>query len=335
MTKISVCIPTYNQAHYLEQAIHSACEQTTLPYEIIVSDDCSSDDTQEILKRLSNEISFLKIISHSKNLGIAANTDECLRVATGDFIVRLDSDDYLAPRYIERLSELLLKNPTAGYAHANVYEIDQNGHFLKQRRLFAKSGFQTSKDALRSALKGYRVAANIIMFRRSALEKVNYLRDRPDFGEDYHLSASISAAGFGNVYLSEVLSYYRVWVDVSKVRKKRKLAEINGLRRVFEEVLEPAYKKNGWSLNSLKRSKTHFACIHANCLSWKIYTLSEKKILANELYKLSNSMRTRFFTWSYSNGFGKLMNLFAIVKAFCKSIIKGFFLNLRFALKLY
>jgi glycosyltransferase involved in cell wall biosynthesis len=333
--KTSVCIPTYNQAPYLEQAIRSACKQTSLPYEIIVSDDCSSDNTWEVLKRLSQEIPFLKIISHEKNLGIAANTDNCLRMATGDFIVRLDSDDYLAPRYIENLSELLIKNPQAGYAHADVQEIDQHGNLLKQRKLFAKPGLQSSENALKSALKGYRVAANIIMFRRDTLEKVNYLKSRPDFGEDYHLACSISAAGFGNVYVNEVLSYYRVWVDIGCARQKRKLAEINGLCRVFEEVLEPAYERNGWSLSKLKKRKTQFACIHANCLSWKIYNVNEKEKLARELYKLSSSRRTRFFVWLYLNGLGNLMNFFIKVKALCKSLVKNLLLNFKFALKLY
>ena len=50
--KISICIPAYNQANYIEQAVRSAAMQTVTPFEIIVSDDCSTDDTVAILERL-------------------------------------------------------------------------------------------------------------------------------------------------------------------------------------------------------------------------------------------------------------------------------------------
>ncbi|MDB5009966.1 MAG: glycosyl transferase, partial [Mucilaginibacter sp.] len=61
-TSVSICICTYNQALYLEQAVRSAFQQTLLPIEIIVSDDCSTDETPQVLKRLSEELPLLKVI---------------------------------------------------------------------------------------------------------------------------------------------------------------------------------------------------------------------------------------------------------------------------------
>ena len=79
-------------------------------------------------------------------------------------------------------------------------------------------------------MKGYRVAANIVMFKKDALVTVGYLTGRPEYVEDYHLSVALASAGYGNVYTDEVISYYRVWTDAGKARLKRKLAEIVGLR---------------------------------------------------------------------------------------------------------
>src|SRR5690554_4686932 len=169
--KVSVCIPTYNQSLYLEKAIRSVAMQTLTPCEIIVSDDASTDETPEVLDRLSKEISILKIIRQPVNLGISLNVDACLRAASGDFVVRLDSDDILLPAYIERLVALLEKFPKAGYAHAAVREVDQYDNAVKERRLIRESGYHTEADALKAAISGYRVAANIIMFRREALER--------------------------------------------------------------------------------------------------------------------------------------------------------------------
>lgn len=303
--KVSVCIPTYNQSIYLEKAIRSAAMQTLTPYEIIVSDDASPDETSEVLERLSKEIPVLKIIRQPVNLGISLNVDACLRAATGEFVVRLDSDDLLLPNYVERLAGVLEDFPQAGYAHAAVMEIDQYGSGVKERRLIRESVYHTEEDALKAAISGYRVAANIIMFRREALEKAGYIKNKADFAEDYYLSVSIAAQGYGNCYIDEVLSNYRVWMDAGKVRQKRKLAEINGLRQVFAQVLEPAYYENEYFLNLVKRKRSLFACIHADCLGWDEYTDNEKKELSDAIDALCNSRRVKFVKWIYLNGYGK------------------------------
>ena len=224
--KISVCIPTYNQENFIEKAVKSAFNQTHVPSEIIVSDDCSTDGTQLVLQKLAIEIPILKIHRQSVNQGIAKNTDYCLRAAIGDLIVRLDSDDYLSPEYIKRLSALLRNCSNAGYAHCAIQEVDESGNFLKERRLFRKEVCQSADDALKAAVFGYRVAANVIMFTREALARADYLKGGANFAEDYNLTASISSMGFANVYDSEILAYYRVWADAGKVRQKRKLAEM-------------------------------------------------------------------------------------------------------------
>lgn len=325
--KISVCIPTYNQALYIKKAITSALQQTVIPFEIIVYNDCSTDNTPEVLSRLSSAIPQLIVVTQPQNQGIAKNTDDCLRRATGDLIVRLDSDDYLAPTYIQQLAELLVKHPDAGYAHCAVQEVDQNGNFLNKRKLFRKEIFQTSDEALKAAVHGYRVAANILMFKKEALVKVDYLKGRPNFGEDFHLTASISAAGFGNVYHADILAFYRVWVDTGKVRQKRKLTEIDGLRSVFDEVLTPAFRKRGWPLNSIEKSKTNFACIQADCLSWKVYNKAEKIQLVTQLEKLSSAPKARITANMYLHGFGKLLSGYSLVTALSKKIAKKIFMG--------
>lgn len=320
--KVSICIPTYNQAPYIELAIRSAFEQSLKPIEIIVSDDCSTDKTPEILKKLAVEIPVLKIISQPVNIGIAANVDACLRAAKGDYVIRLDSDDQLLPLYTEKLIKMLTGIPNAGYAHAAIQVVDQSGNLLNQRRLFRKTGLMLADEALNEALKGYRVAANLIMFKREALVAIDFLKGRPNFGEDYHMTAEIAAIGYGNIYLDEVLGLYRVWVDVGNVRSKRKLAEINGLRRVYEDVLEPAFKKRGWNLNELSKSRKKLAVRQSDCLSWDIYTPEEKGQLMEELYKLSSAPAVKFFVWVHTRNLGGIFKVYSNLKAAPKAMIK-------------
>lgn len=321
---VSICICTYNQDPYIERAIRSAASQRTMPFEIIVSDDCSTDSTSTILKRLCTEIKCLKVVWQHENVGIALNVDSCLRLATGDYVVRLDSDDYLDADYLEKLFEAMSRYPQAGYAHSAVREVDENGKFLKERKLFREKAYQTDVDALRAAVKGYRVAANILMFRRKALEQVGYLTGRPNFGEDYHLTAAISAAGYGNVYVAQTLAFYRVWTDPGKLRSKRKQTEIEGLRLVFEEVIEPAYRTRRWASGKLNGKRTTLACHHADCLGWDFFTDDEKQGLATALYRLSPATRVKIFSWLYLEGYGGILTHYYKLKADFKSLAKSF-----------
>ena len=324
--KVSVCIPTYNQANYIEQAIRSASEQEPAPYEIIVSDDCSTDGTLLVLERLQTEIKTLKVLKQPTNTGIARNTDFCLRSAEGDYIVRLDSDDYLSSGFCNILSRKLEQSSDAGYAHAAVQEVDENSNPKKIRKLYRVPGFETAEHALQAAIKGYRVAANILMFRKSALVAVDYITGRPEYVEDYHLSASLAAAGYGNVYSDKVLSNYRVWTDTGKVRQKRKLAEIIGLRRVFEDVLQLNYHFKGWNETKLIKSKEQFACNHAECLGWAVYTETEKDELQQELYNLADTHKVRLYSKLFRSGFGKpvlfLKKSIGVFKSKVKNVLK-------------
>lgn len=321
--KVSVCIPTFNQAAFIKQAILSSYNQSVKPFEIIVFDDCSTDETAHVLQALTSEVSGLKVFTQPQNRGIARNVDDCLRAATGDFIVRLDSDDCLGETYIEKLTQLLIDNPGAGYAHASVQEFDQYGNNLKLRQLARKSGFQSSTDALKASIKGFRVAANILIFRKEALVAANYIASNANFAEDYYLVCSIAAAGFGNAYLNEVLAYYRVWVDTGKVRQRRKLDEIVGYNNLFTEVLKPAYEKLGWDTSILNNKKTDFACRHADCLAWGVYTADEKEVLKKALLNLSSSARVKNCIWLYLNGFGGILSAYGQAKLSAKTKLKA------------
>ena len=308
--KISVCIPSYNQAAYIEQSIRSVFAQTLQPNEVIVSNDCSTDETKSILDNLSKEFEKLKVIHQPINLGMVKNTNHCLKLANGEFIVKLDSDDYLLPPYVEVLSSLLKKYPEAGYAHGAVQEIDVHGKNVIVRKLFRKTGFVDSSTALKSCVKGYKVAANIIMFKKEVLSKVNYTTSDVDFAEDYYLSAQIAASGYGNVYSEEVLSCYRVWADTGNIRQKRKLDEINGLRIIFEKIISPAFISKGWNTAILDKAKASLASKQASCLGWSTYSDKEKRELESAIVQLSNNYKTHIYVWIYKNGYGITINYY-------------------------
>ncbi|MCJ7774486.1 MAG: glycosyltransferase, partial [Desulfobacterales bacterium] len=92
---VTIIIPTYNQAAYLEDAVKSALEQDYANLEIIIADDCSSDETSEIVKKFMSD-GRLKYYRNVTNLGRTANYRRSLyELASGDWVLNLDGDDYL------------------------------------------------------------------------------------------------------------------------------------------------------------------------------------------------------------------------------------------------
>src|SRR3989344_3204500 len=97
---VSVIIPAYNAGHYLGEAIESALAQTYPAVEIIVVDDDSTDNTQEIAHWYSAERNIIYI--HQENKGLSAARNAGIHAAQGEYIALLDSDDIFLPSKIER-----------------------------------------------------------------------------------------------------------------------------------------------------------------------------------------------------------------------------------------
>jgi beta-1,6-glucosyltransferase len=102
----SVIIPAYNVSGIIGRAIRSAVAQTFPPLEILVIDDCSTDNTVEVVRALGREIPTLRLLSTPANGGPSAARNVGLRAAKADWIALLDSDDAWKPGRLKRLSEV-------------------------------------------------------------------------------------------------------------------------------------------------------------------------------------------------------------------------------------
>lgn len=294
LPSVAICIPTYEQAGFLEQAVESALRQDYRgPTEIWIADDASTDDTPVLLERLKREHPTIRVIRQETNVGIAANVSTLLRAPRSELLVRLDSDDELEPGFLLRLVDLMRAHPEAGYGHSGVTEIDAEGSRTSDRRLSRATGFQAAEAALRASLSGYRTVANILIFRRAALERLDFYSGRPEFVEDYDLSVRMADAGYGNVYVDEPLARYRVWEDESGSRSRRKGLQLAGYIRIFSEVFEPAWQRRDWDLRPVRRQRSRFAAHHcAHCFGSQ-YTAAERADLISLLEQLGTGPRLR------------------------------------------
>jgi GT2 family glycosyltransferase len=300
---VAICIPTFNQAQYLEEAVASALKQNHPATEIWISDDASTDDTAAVLIRLAAQHPEIRAHTQPINLGLSGNMRWLLGQPHTNYLVNLHSDDHLHADYVGHLLELFEQHAAAGYGHASVHEIDRAGRKTKVRSLARDSGFVGAEEALRAAVSGYRVAANICMFRRSALQAVDYFKQDMPFAEDWDLSVRLADAGWGNVYCRETLAEYRVWDDPKGVRPRRKMAEIEGITRVFEESLEPAFARRGWPLDSLRARREQLALQHCDCLGSKLFSEAEKAAILRLLMTLGDSPALAGRAWRMQHGF--------------------------------
>ncbi len=248
---IAVCIPTFNQADHVGGAIESALDQMGVDTEVWVSDDASTDATGQVLARFAGH-PRVHLHRQPVNTGIGFNAGWVMAQPATEFIVRLDSDDRLHPGYCLALARLLEAEPRAAVVHGAANQIDERGRRVRVRRLARRSGFQDGETALREAAAGYKVAANVCMFRASALRDLPFLYEKGhDFGEDWALFARLADAGWGNIYRAAVAADYRVWSDHGGARARRQAVEVAGITRVFTAALDRCLDERGYILPGL------------------------------------------------------------------------------------
>lgn len=103
MPKVSVIIPNFNNGRYIKESIKSVQEQTLKDIEIIIIDDCSTDDSWNILQQIATSDSRVKLLQNQENSGAGLSRNAGLDIATGEFIKFLDSDDTIDPDVLETM----------------------------------------------------------------------------------------------------------------------------------------------------------------------------------------------------------------------------------------
>lgn len=327
---VAICIPTFNQAKYLIESVKSAFSQTYSNLEVWVSDDASTDETPTVMRELCKQFAQLHYHRQPQNLGIAANNTWLLSQPKTEFIIRLDSDDLLLPHYTETLVSLMQQYPHAGYAHSAVQEINEYGEKRVVRRVSRQSVFQDAETALRASVSGYRVAANICMFRAEVLRELNFYAGRPEYTEDYDLSVRMADKGYGNIYSPEILSSYRVWSDAKGIRSRRKEIELRGLIRIYQESLIPSFQKRGWDLAPIQKNRRRLAIIHAASCYSASYNNAEKKELTKLLVALGDSPTLQLRLLLLKLGFSPFFEQLHHTELRAKGIVKGCLNSLAF-----
>jgi glycosyltransferase involved in cell wall biosynthesis len=128
--KISVIILNYNFEKYIGECIESLLSQTLTPYEIIICDDCSPDNSWAVISKYQQRHpELVKAYRHERNIGISQNARFSFSKTSGELVSRLSGDDFWLPQKLEYEWRALEKNPEARIAYSNIYTVSPEGDF--------------------------------------------------------------------------------------------------------------------------------------------------------------------------------------------------------------
>jgi len=211
--KVSICIPTYNQAGYIRAALESALAQTLGDIEVVVSDNHSTDGTREYLESVGD--ARVRVVRPNRHVSASENFEFCSAAARGEYMSILCSDDLLTPAYAETMAGILDAHPNVAFAYSAIGWIDENGSPRGVERHLGGSFLHKGTDELRRFLKGAGCNFPTVMIRRTAYEAVGgYSRGSvlPDAVCILDWDLELRLLEVGDIYYhDEVLGYFRVW----------------------------------------------------------------------------------------------------------------------------
>ena len=203
---VSILTPSFNHEKYVSFFIDSVLAQTNPNWELIIVDDCSSDNNvAEILKYSDPRI---KLIKHDYNQGINAAINTAFEMSSGNYLALCASDDALDKNYVDDIIKTMNKKNNVGVIYYRLQGMDCDNKIISNRIL--KSPYQNKYEALRNSFyNGNSYVSPGMCFRREVFEKVYPLNLALSVYQDYKLHIDLISKN--DVYLSnKPLVLYRI-----------------------------------------------------------------------------------------------------------------------------
>ena len=174
--EITTVIPTYRRPRLLERAITSAAAQEGVDARVVVFDNCSGDDTSEVVATLARRYPQVSYHSHPRNLGAAANFEFGARSVDTPFFSILSDDDYLLPGFYRRALAGLVAHPEAMFWVGTTLNVDERGTIWDARvARWPRAGIYLPPEGAMAMTGGMAPNWTGIVFRREVLELAGFL----------------------------------------------------------------------------------------------------------------------------------------------------------------
>lgn len=223
---VSIITPCWNSERYIAETIESVQKQTYQNWEMIIVDDCSSDRTVEIVKKLAEKDIRIKVLQQGINGGAAKARNRALQEATGRFIAYLDADDKWKPNKLE-MQILFMHKEKCGFSCTSYEVIDDNGNSLNKKIYMLPKvdyiGFLTN-NFLQTV--GIMVDTQIVDKKYLIMPDIRRRQDAATW-------LQILKAGYQCYGLKEVLAEYR---RTENSLSSNKLKAVRGVWKLYRDI---------------------------------------------------------------------------------------------------
>ncbi len=243
MPTVSVIVPNYNHGRFLQQRIESVLRQTYQDFELVLLDDCSTDQSRAVLSQYVGDPRVRSEFNKSNSGSAFRQWNRGVRLARGKYVWIAESDDYADEKLLERLVGILDRDDTVAYAYCRSWQItadgrregfhDEYGPYKGPRGWDADyfvDGHQECRDYFLFMTPVSNASAAV--FRKSAYDSVGGADESMILCGDGKLWAAIALTG-RVAYVSDPLNYYRLHDTTLRVSTaRRSVGVIEGLQNV-------------------------------------------------------------------------------------------------------
>jgi glycosyltransferase involved in cell wall biosynthesis len=192
--RVSIGIPVYNGARYLQEALDSIAAQTYRDWELVICDNASTDETASICRRFVENEPRARYHRNPVNIGSDRNFNLCAELARGEYFITVAYDDRLHPEYLARAVAVLDADPRVAFVHSRAWEIDADGHTLGEAESAEFADADSPSERFRNVLT---VVPDIIS--AFGLMRLSVFRETPGYiqypSSDAFLQAELALRG--------------------------------------------------------------------------------------------------------------------------------------------
>ena len=202
--RFSVIIPLYNKAPYVEKAIESVLNQTCRDFELVVVDDGSSDNSLSVARSVLEKCVIPYQLIHQGNAGVSTARNNGAGASCGEYLCFLDADDWWAPSFLERMSDLIRDYPDAGIYGTNYYYVKNGRQSVCVTT--AETGYINYCRVYAERLQ-MPLSSSSVCVPRTVFDEFGGFRSHLKLGEDFDLWIRI-ALKYKVAFLNEPHSFY-------------------------------------------------------------------------------------------------------------------------------
>ncbi|MEA5503989.1 glycosyltransferase family 2 protein [Halotia wernerae UHCC 0503] len=174
--QLSIGLPVYNGEKFLKEAIDSLLAQTFEDFELIISDNASTDNTEEICRSYIAQDKRIRYYRNQQNIGCARNFNRVFELSVSEYFKWAAHDDLHAPDFLAKCVAVLDHNPTVVLCHSHVYFIDENGNFLQNYNI------KLNTDSLQPQKRFHELLTKHLCYQCYGVIRVDALRKVPPMG---------------------------------------------------------------------------------------------------------------------------------------------------------